>query len=186
MNANAPTAQALGSFDRASRLMSLNLDTANAIFEDSVAYACALMQAKGRDELADLQAERPVRAVEKAVAYCSGVYALSEPKDRVALLIESQFWACNSPVGAALEQIAEARANGEDPVADFQPGLDATLAALDQLLRLSRRSAEMARLELELIAEAIASPDESPAEATPPRDQPLAALRISPARELRP
>lgn len=158
MTAHASAERAFGAFDRASHLMSLNLETANSIFEDAMAYAAALSQAEDTAEVAALQATRPVRAVEKAVAYCSGVYGLSEPKDKVAQLIEAQFWASTSPVGAALEQVVDSKHEGENPVNGFEPGLAATLAALDRLLKTSRRSAELAQLELDLAAESLRCP----------------------------
>ena len=168
MTGHTHAERAFGAIERARQLMSLNLETANAIFEDAVAYAVALSQAEDIGSVAALQAARPVEAVEKAVGYCSEVYGLSEPKDKVARLIESQFWASASPVGAALEEVAASR--GQDPVSSFGPGLAATLAALDHLLRTARRSTEMARLELDLAAESITRPE-----------QPAAALAPAPA-----
>ncbi|HNO89426.1 MAG TPA: phasin family protein, partial [Rhodocyclaceae bacterium] len=77
-------------FASAERLAALNLNTARAVLEDSVANAKSLLSAKDVQELVNLQAALLQPVVEKAVAYSRSVYEIaSQTQEEVSKLFEA-------------------------------------------------------------------------------------------------
>ena len=78
-------------FASAERIAALNLNTARAVLEDTVASAKALMAAKDVQELLALQSSLAQPVVEKAVAYSRSIYEIaSQTQEEVSKLFEAK------------------------------------------------------------------------------------------------
>ena len=102
-------------FASAERLAALNLNTARAMLEDSVANAKALLGVKDVQQLIAMQTTLAQPAVEKAVAYSRSVYEIAnQTQEELSKVVEGQFSEMNKNVAAALDKAAKNAPAGSD------------------------------------------------------------------------
>lgn len=134
------------SFARVERLSALNLNTARATLEDSIAATKTLLAVKDPQELVKLQAELAKPMQEKAVAYGRSVYAIiSEGQQEFVKFFEAQVAEMNSKFLAALDQAAKsAPAGSEAAFAAIKQGVAAANSAYDNVSRAAKQAVETA------------------------------------------
>ncbi len=102
---------------RSERLTALNLNTARAVLEDSVAGAQTLMDAKSPQELAELEAALPHPMIDKALAYARSVYEIAtEGQHEIAALFDAQFAEINKTFEKVLDQAVDTAPAGSEGV----------------------------------------------------------------------
>lgn len=133
-------------FASAERLAALNLNTARAILEDSVANAKALLGVKDVQELVGLQATLAQPAVEKAVAYSRSVYEIAtQTQEEIGKVFEGQFAEVNKNVATALDKAAKNAPAGSDvAVAAVKSAIAAANSAYDSMTKAAKQVAEIA------------------------------------------
>ena len=95
-------------FASAERLAALNLNTARAMLEDSVANAKALLAVKDVQQFVSMQSTLAQPAIEKAVAYSRSAYEIAtQTQEELTKVVESQFSEINRNVASALDQAAK-------------------------------------------------------------------------------
>ena len=146
--ANVETLLALANtaFASAERIAALNLNTARAVLEDSVASAKALMAAKDVQELLALQTSLAQPVVEKAVAYSRSVYEIaSQTQEEVSKMFETQVAEANKTFAAALGKAAKSAPAGSDvAVAAVKSAIAAANSAYDSVTKAAKQVAEIA------------------------------------------
>ncbi|MCK9285063.1 MAG: phasin family protein [Rhodocyclaceae bacterium] len=133
-------------FASAERFAALNLNTARAILEDSVATAKTLLSAKDVQELAGLQASLSQPALEKAVAYSRSVYEIAtQTQEELSKVVEAQYAELNKNVSSALDKaVKNAPAGSDVAVAAVKSALAAANSAYDSVTKAAKQVAEIA------------------------------------------
>ena len=133
-------------FASAERLAALNLNTARAILEDSVANAKALLAVKDVQQLMSLQTNLAQPAVEKAVAYSRSVYEIAtQTQEELQKVFEGQFAELNKNVATALDKAAKNAPAGSDvAVAAVKSAIAAANSAYDSMTKAAKQVAEIA------------------------------------------
>lgn len=133
-------------FASAERFAALNLNTARAILEDSVASAKAVLAVKDVQHLVSLQTTLAQPAVEKAVAYSRSVYEIAtQTQEELSRVVEGQFSELNKNVASALDKAAKnAPAGSEVAVAAVQSAIAAANSAYDSMTKAAKQVAEIA------------------------------------------
>ena len=133
-------------FASAERLAALNLNTARAILEDSVASAKALLAVKDVQQLMSLQTNLAQPAVEKAVAYSRSVYEIAtQTQEELQKVFEGQFAELNKNVSTALDKAAKNAPAGSDvAVAAVKSAIAAANSAYDSMTKAAKQVAEIA------------------------------------------
>jgi phasin family protein len=133
-------------FASAERLAALNLNTARAMLEDSVAGAKALLTAKDMQQLVAMQTTLAQPAVEKAVAYSRSVYEIAtQTQEELSKLVEGQFSEINKNVSSALDKAAKNAPAGSDvAVAAVKSAFAAANSAYDSMTKAAKQVAEIA------------------------------------------
>jgi phasin family protein len=133
-------------FASAERLAALNLNTARAILEDSVANAKALLAVKDVQQLVAMQATLAQPAVEKAVAYSRSVYEIAtQTQEELSKVVEGQFSEMNKNVASALDKAAKNAPAGSDvAVAAVKSAIAAANSAYDSMTKAAKQVAEIA------------------------------------------
>ena len=133
-------------FASAERLAALNLNTARAILEDSVANAKALLAVKDVQQLMSLQTTMAQPAVEKAVAYSRSVYEIAtQTQEELSKVVEGQFSEMNKNVASALDKAAKNAPAGSDvAVAAVKSAIAAANSAYDSMTKAAKQVAEIA------------------------------------------
>jgi phasin family protein len=133
-------------FASAERLAALNLNTARAVLEDSVANAKALMSAKDVQEFMSLQTAFAQPAVEKVVAYSRSVYEIgAQTQEEFAKVFEAQYSEVNKNVAQALDKAAKSAPAGSDvAVAAVKSAIAAANSAYDSMTKAAKQVAEIA------------------------------------------
>ena len=133
-------------FASAERLAALNLNTARAVLEDSVANAKALLAVKDVQQLVAMQATLAQPAVEKAVAYSRSVYEIAtQTQEELSKVVESQFSEMNKTVATALDKAAKNAPAGSDvAVAAVKQAIAAANSAYDSMTKAAKQVAEIA------------------------------------------
>ena len=131
-------------FASAERLAALNLNTARAMLEDSVANAKALLGVKDVQQLIAMQATLAQPAVEKAVAYSRSVYEIAtQTQEELSKVVEGQFSELNKNVASALDKAAKnAPAGSEAIVAAVKDAVAKANAAFGTASALSKQFTE--------------------------------------------
>lgn len=149
--ANKATVEALlslanTSLANAERLAALNLHTARAIVEDSVANMKTLLGAKDAQEALNLQASLTQPGIEKAVAYSRSIYEISaQTQEEIAKVVEAQFAELNKGVNGLLDQaVKNAPAGSDVAVAAVKSAIAAANSAYDGLNKAAKQVAEIA------------------------------------------
>ncbi|WP_398314006.1 TIGR01841 family phasin [Zoogloea sp.] len=133
-------------FASAERIAALNLNTARAVLEDSVASTKALLGAKDVQELLALQTSLAQPLVEKAVAYSRSIYEIaSQTQEEVSKLVEAQVAEANKTFAAALDKAAKSAPAGSDvAVAAVKSAIAAANSAYDSVTKAAKQVAEIA------------------------------------------
>jgi phasin family protein len=143
-------------FANAERLTTLNLNTARAAFDDSVAGVKALLSAKNPQEFLSLQSTLAQPMVEKSVAYARSVYEIaSQAQEEVAKLVDSQVAELNKTLAATLEKAAKsAPAGSEVALAAVKTAIDAANSAYDTVAKAVKQVTEAAEANAEALTTA--------------------------------
>ena len=133
-------------FASAERFAALNLNTARAMLEDSVASAKALMSVKDVQELVSLQSALAQPSVEKAVAYSRSVYEIAtQTQEELSKVFEGQYADLNKNVTSALDKAAKGAPAGSDvAVAAVKQAIAAANSAYDSMTKAAKQVAEIA------------------------------------------
>ncbi len=133
-------------FASAERFAALNLNTARAMLEDSVANAKAMMAVKDVQGFMGLQASLAQPSVEKAVAYSRSVYEIAtQTSEEMSKVFEGQFADLNKNVASALDQAAKNAPAGSDvAVAAVKQAIAAANSAYDSMTKAAKQVAEIA------------------------------------------
>ncbi|MDP5241236.1 phasin family protein [Uliginosibacterium sp. 31-16] len=133
-------------FASAEKLATLNLNTARAMLEDSVATAKTLLGAKDAQELVSLQSALAQPTVEKIVSYSRSVYEISAAaQEDISKILESQLSEVNKNVSAALDKAAKSAPAGSDvAVAAVKSAIAAANSAYDSINKAAKQVAEIA------------------------------------------
>ena len=133
-------------FATAERLAALNLNTARAVLEDTVANAKTLMAVKDPQEMVSLQSTLTQPALEKVVAYAKNLYEISaQSQEEFSKLFEGQFAEVNKNVAAALDKAAKSAPAGSDvAVAAVKSAIAAANSAYDSMNKAAKQVAEIA------------------------------------------
>jgi phasin family protein len=133
-------------FASAERLAALNLNTARAVLEDSVANAKALLAVKDVQQLVAMQASLAQPAVEKAVAYSRSVYEIAtQTQEELNKIFEAQFAEINKNVTSALDKaVKNAPAGSDVAVAAVKSAIAAANSAYDSMTKAAKQVAEIA------------------------------------------
>ena len=146
--ANVETLLALANtaFASAERIAALNLNTARAVLEDTVASAKALMGAKDVQDALSIQASLAQPNVEKAVAYSRSVYEISaQTQEELSKMIEAQFGDFQKTVASLLDKAAKSAPAGSDvAVAAVKSAIAAATSAFDNMNKAAKQVAEIA------------------------------------------
>ena len=131
-------------FASAERLAALNLNTARAMLEDSVANAKALLGVKDVQQLIAMQTTLAQPAVEKAVAYSRSVYEIAtQTQEELSKVVESQFSEMNKTVATALDKAAKNAPAGSDvAVAAVKQAIAAANSAYDSMTKAAKQVAD--------------------------------------------
>lgn len=133
-------------FASAERLAALNLNTARALLEDSVANTKALLSAKDVQELASMQATLAQPSVEKAVAYSRSVYEIAtQTQSELAKVSEAQASEMKASLNNMLEQALKSAPAGSDvAVSAVKSAIAAANSAYENLTKAAKQMTEMA------------------------------------------
>ena len=133
-------------FASAERLAALNLNTARAMLEDSVANAKALLAVKDVQQLMSLQTTMAQPAVEKAVAYSRSVYEIAtQTQEELSKMVEAQFGDFQKTVSGLLDKAAKSAPAGSDvAVAAVKSAVAAASSAFENMNKAAKQVAEMA------------------------------------------
>lgn len=145
-NVEAMLTLANTAFASAERFAALNLNTARAVLEDSVANAKALLSAKDLQEIISVQSNLAQPAVEKLVSYSRNVYEISsQSQDEFSKVIEGQFAELNKNLAALLDKAAKSAPAGSDvAVAAVKSAIAAANSAYDSINKAAKQVAEIA------------------------------------------
>ncbi len=134
-------------FASAERLAALNLNTARAMLEDSVASAKALLAVKDVQQLMAMQSTLAQPAIEKAVAYSRSAYEIAtQTQEELTKVVEAQFSEINRNVASALDQAAKNAPAGSDvAVAAVKSAIAAANSAYDSMSKAARQVAEISQ-----------------------------------------
>ncbi|MBI3522949.1 MAG: phasin family protein [Betaproteobacteria bacterium] len=132
-------------FASAERLAALNLNTARALMEDSVASAKALLGVKDIQSLVALQTTLAQPAAEKVVAYSRSIYEIAtQTQEEISKIVESQFAEANKNVATALDKAAKNAPAGSDvAVAAVKSAIAAANSAYDSMTKAAKQVAEI-------------------------------------------
>jgi phasin family protein len=146
-------------FASVERLAALNLNTARALLEDSVASAKALLAVKDVQELLNLQTELARPAVEKAVAYSRSVYEIAtQTQSELTKVYEGQVAELNDNVSSALDKaLKNAPAGSDVAVAAVKSAIAAANSAYDSMTKAAKQVAEIAEANVAAAANATVS-----------------------------
>jgi phasin family protein len=127
-------------FASAERLAALNLNTARAMLEDSVANAKALLGVKDVQQLMAMQTTLAQPAVEKAVAYSRSVYEIAtQTQEELSKVVEGQFSEINKNVSTALDKaVKNAPAGSDVAVAAVKSAIAAANSAYDSMTKAAK------------------------------------------------
>ncbi len=133
-------------FASTERLAALNLNTARAALEESVANTKALMSVSAPQELVTVQASLAQPMLEKAVSYSRSVYEIaSETHDELTRVFETQYAEANKTLATILDKAAKTAPAGSDvAVAAVKSAIAAANTAYDNMTKAAKQMAEIA------------------------------------------
>jgi phasin family protein len=132
-------------FANAERLAALNLNTARAVLEDSVANTKSLLGAKDVQELVSLQGTLIQPLLEKSISYARSVYEIaSQGQEELGKVLEGQLADLNKNVAAALDKAAKSAPAGSDvAVAAVKSAIAAANSAYDNFSKAVKQATEI-------------------------------------------
>jgi phasin family protein len=133
-------------FASAERLAALNLNTARAFLEDSVANAKAMMAVKDIKELIAIQTTLAQPSLEKVVAYSRSVYEIAtETQGELTKVAEAQVSDLNKNVSSALDKaVKNAPAGSDVAVSAVKSAIAAANSAYDSMTKAAKQASDMA------------------------------------------
>jgi phasin family protein len=133
-------------FASAERLAALNLNTARAFMEDSVANAKALLAVKDIKELVAIQTTLAQPSAEKIVAYSRSVYEIAtETHGELSKVVEAQVADLNENVTTALDQAFKNAPAGSDvAISSVKSAIAAANSAYDSMTNAAKQAGEIA------------------------------------------
>ncbi|WP_018230402.1 phasin family protein [Methyloversatilis universalis] len=133
-------------FASTERLAALNLNTARALLEDSVANTKTLLGAKDVQDIVSLQSGLVQPAIEKVVAYSRSVYEIvSQTQEELSKVVEAQVGEVNKVVTSTLDQAAKQAPAGSDvAVAAVKSAIAAANSAYDSIAKATKQAVELA------------------------------------------
>ena len=133
-------------FASAERFAALNLNTARAVLEDSVASAKSLMSIKDAQELLGTQSTLAKPTLEKFVAYSRSVYEIgSQTQEELTKVFEAQYGELNKNIGSALDKAAKSAPAGSDvAISAVKSAIAAANSAYDSINKAAKQVAEIA------------------------------------------
>ena len=137
-------------FENAERLTALNLNTARAVFEDSVSNLQALMNVRDPQALIELQKGLAQPAIEKSLAYSRNVYEItSQAKETLSKAVESQLADANAQVIQFVDaKLKAAPAGSEAAVAVVKSVISAANNAYESLNQAAKQVTDIAEANI--------------------------------------
>jgi len=141
----------------AERIAALNLNTARATLEDSVANAKAISGAKNPQDAAALASSLTQPAVDKATAYARSVYEItSQTQGELTKMVEAQFGDIQKNFAGLVEQAAKsAPAGSESAIAAMQSAIAAATSAFGNMNATAKQFAEQAQANVASATKAV-------------------------------
>ncbi len=141
----------------AERIAALNLNTARATLEDSVANVQAMAGAKTPQDMATLASSLTQPAIEKATAYARSVYEIStQTQGELTKMVEAQFGDFQKTVAGLVEQATKAAPLGsESAVAAMQSAIAAATSAFGNMNATAKQFAEQAQANVASATQAV-------------------------------
>lgn len=129
----------------AERIAALNLNTARAAIEDSVANTKTLLAAKDVQEFVAVQSALTKPNVEKAVSYSRSIYEITaQTQETFAKMVEAQFGDFQKQVSALIEQAATRAPVGSDvAIAAVKSAFAAATSAFDGMNKAAKQVVEI-------------------------------------------
>lgn len=134
----------------AERIAALNLNTARATLEDSVANVKAISGAKTPQDVAAVASSLTQPAIEKATAYARSVYEITtQTQGELTKMVEAQFGDFQKTVAGLVEQAAKAApAGSETAVAAVQSAIAAATSAFGNMQATAKQFADQAQANI--------------------------------------
>jgi len=150
------TALASKALTQAERLTALNLSTARAVLEDSVAATQTVLAVKNAQDLVALQTALVQPILDKSVAYGRSVYEItSEGQQEFAKLFETQVAELNKTFTDALDKATKSAPAGSEPVfAAFKSALAAVSNVFDGVNKATKQATEFAEANIAVATKA--------------------------------
>lgn len=144
-------------FENVERLTALNLNTARAVFEDSVANLNALLNVRDPQALIELQKGLAQPAIEKSLAYSRNVYEITaQAKDTLAKAVESQLADANAQVIQFVDaKLKAAPAGSEAAVAVVKSVISAANNAYESLNQAAKQVTDIAEANIATATESV-------------------------------
>ena len=143
----------------AERIAALNLNTARATLEDSVANAQAMAGAKTPQDVAALASSLTQPTIEKATAYARSVYEIStQTQGELTKVVEAQFGDFQKTVAGLVEQATKSAPLGsESAIAAMQSAVAAATSAFGNMNAAAKQFAEQAQANVASATQAVAA-----------------------------
>ena len=141
----------------AERIAALNLNTARASLEDSVANAKALSGAKTPQDAAAVASALTQPSIDKATAYARSVYEItSQTQGELTKMVEAQFGDMQKTFAGLIEQATKsAPAGSESAVAAVQSAIAAATTAFGSMNAAAKQFAEQAQANVASATQAV-------------------------------
>ena len=156
-NVEAALSIAAAQFAAMEKLAGLQTSTLKSIFEDSLANARALAGAKDVQEFVTLQQTFAQPAVEKAVSYSKGVYAIAvEANTELSKFAETKASELNQSFVSLLDKASKNAPAGSDVgVAAVKSMLSAANSAYDTFTKAAKQATEIAEANVSAATETV-------------------------------
>lgn len=128
------------------KLSALVFNATKSVFEDSVAHARALINAKDVQEVINLNSAAAQPALEKAIALSRNIYDVAtHSQGELTKLVENQAGELNKSVVGLLDKVSKGAPAGSDvAVAAVKSALAAANSAYDSLSKVAKQASNMA------------------------------------------
>lgn len=141
----------------AERIAALNLNTARATLEDSVANAKAISGAKNPQDAAAVASTLTQPAVDKATAYARSVYEITaQTQGELTKMVETQFSDIQKTFAGLVEQATKsAPAGSESAMAAMQSAIAAATSAFGNMNATAKQFADQAQANFASATQAV-------------------------------
>ena len=128
------------------RLFGLNFNATKTAFEEAVAHARAVLNAKDIQEFVNLNAAAAQPALEKALAYSRSVYEVAaQTQGEMTKFVEAQAAEINKSLVSFLDKYSKNAPAGSDvAVAAIKSALAAANSAYDSYTKVAKQASELA------------------------------------------